>query len=198
MTATSDPAAPDAGGSRSLRERPALLAAIAAGVVLALLFALLVTRDPVGEKERASKLIGKQAPALGGSAIIGEDFDLGASDRWTVVNFFASWCVPCIKEHPELKAFAADHAEARDAQVVSVVYGDDPSDVRRFFDKNGGDWTVLDSDEGRTALDWGVAKVPESFVVSPNGIVVKRFATGAGVTQAQLDAVIEQYAEAGS
>ncbi len=183
---------------RTLRQRPALLAALVAGVILALLVALLVTRDPVGEKERASKLIGKPAPALGGKVILGEPFDLGASDRWTVVNFFASWCVPCANEHPELKAFAEEHADDGLAQVVSVVYGDSAGDVRRFFEKKGGDWTVLDSDEGRTALDWGVAKVPESFIVSPNGIVVERFATGNGVTKAQLDAVIAAFDEGGS
>lgn len=181
-----------------LRGRPALIAAIVAGVVLSLLLVLLVTRDPVGEKERASKLIGEQAPALGGKAIIGEPVDLGASDRWTVVNFFASWCVPCIREHPELKAFAETHQKTRDARVVSVVYGDSAAEVKKFFERNGGDWTVLDSDQGRTALDWGVAKVPESFVVSPTGVVVQRFATGAGVTQAELDAVIARYSKGGS
>jgi hypothetical protein len=47
-------------------------------------------------------------------------------------------------------------------------------------------------------LDWGVAKVPETFVVAPSGVVVERFATGNGVTQAQLDAVINHYTKAGS
>lgn len=77
--------------------------------------------------------------------------------------------------------------------MISVVYSDDADDVREFFLERGGDWTVFDSDQGRTALDWGVAKVPESYLVAPTGVVVERFVSG--VTQAQLDAVIDHYTE---
>lgn len=175
-------------------KRPALVAAVVVGAVIALLVVLLATRDPAGDRTAASDLVGKPAPALGGKTVLGEPFDLGASDRWTVVNFFATWCVPCIKEHPELKAFAAEHAKTGDAQVVSVVYDDKPEQVKEFFDTKGGDWTVVDSDEGRTAVDWGVAKVPESYLVTPTGVVVERLV--GGVTQKGLDELIAAYEEA--
>jgi cytochrome c biogenesis protein CcmG/thiol:disulfide interchange protein DsbE len=173
------------------------VASVVVGVVMVLLVVLLITRDPAEERQSASPLIGKRAPALDGKVLRGEAFDLGESEGWVVVNFFASWCVPCIREHPELRAFATAHDATGDARVVSVVYGDSPANVSRFFEANGGSWTVLDDDQGRTALDWGVAKVPESFVVAPSGLVVQRFATGNGVTRAQLEAVIDHYSKAG-
>lgn len=195
MTApTRDRDEPDAepGGARARRSRPTLVAAVVVGVVVALLVLLLATRDPRGEQIASADLIGQRAPALNGDAVLGQPFDLGTSDRWTVVNFFATWCVPCINEHPELRAFSEEHARLDDARVVSVVYSDKPEDVQEFFRDQGGDWTVLDADEGRTALDWGVAKVPESYVVSPTGIVVERLM--GGVTQRALDEIIDAYA----
>lgn len=176
---------------RPRRARPTLVAAVVVGVVMALLVLVLATRERAGERTASADLIGEQAPSVGGDVVLGQPFDLGASDRWTVVNFFATWCVPCIEEHPELRAFAEEHAERGDARVVSVVYDDKPSDVRDFFEKNGGTWTVVGSDEGRTALDWGVAKVPESYLVSPTGIIVERFV--GGVTRQALDQVISLY-----
>lgn len=174
--------------------RPALLAAIAVGVVLALLVVLLFTREVRGERIASADLVGRPAPGLDGDIVLGEDFDLGASDRWVVVNFFATWCVPCIVEHPELEAFADEHAETGLARVVSVVYEADAGaaqSVKDFFERNGGDWTVFDADEGRTSVDWGVAAVPESYLVAPSGIVVERFV--GGVTQAGLNAVIDAF-----
>ena len=64
----------------------------------------------------------------------------------------------------------------------------DAERVVDFFERNGGDWTVFDADEGRTALEWGVTKVPESYLVSPDGTVVKRIV--GGVTREELDALM--------
>ncbi|MEO6989085.1 MAG: redoxin family protein [Aquihabitans sp.] len=173
------------------RTRPTLIAAVVVGAVVALLVVLLATRDPSGDKPSSANLVGQRAPAVGGDVILGQTFDLGASDRWVVVNFFATWCVPCIKEHPELRSFSVAHEETGDARVISVVYDQDPDVVREWFERNGGDWTVFDSDEGRTAFEWGVTGVPESYLVAPTGVVVERIV--GGVTQPYLDQLIEAY-----
>lgn len=170
------------------RSRAVLWAAVVVGIVMALLVVMLLTSKNAEETPSASPLLGEQAPALEGKALIGEPFDIGTNERWLLVNFFATWCAPCVAEHPQLRKFAADTAKDGSAQVISVVYGDEPAAVEEFFAKRGGDWTVLDSDNGRTALDWGVAKVPESFLVSPSGVVVERYQ--GGVVAADVEALI--------
>ncbi|MFN8018101.1 MAG: TlpA disulfide reductase family protein [Acidimicrobiales bacterium] len=185
-------AAPAEGSPR--RPRTILWASIAVGVVMALLVVLLLTSKDAEDRPSASPVVGKTAPALDGNALIGDRFDIGANDRWLLVNFFATWCVPCRQEHPELRKFSADTAKDGSAQVVSVVYGDKAAAVRDFFEENGGTWTVLDSDNGRTALDWGVSKVPESFLVSPTGVVVQRFQ--GGVRAAEVEDAIAAYERA--
>jgi cytochrome c biogenesis protein CcmG/thiol:disulfide interchange protein DsbE len=172
------------------RSRTVMIAALSVGVVVLLLSLLLVTRKNAEERSTESPVLGKTAPALSGNALVGEEFDIGANDRWLLVNFFATWCVPCVEEHPQLRQLAADGEESGNLDVISVVYGDKAEAVRTFFEENGGDWTVLDSDEGRTALDWGVAKVPESFLVSPTGVVVERYQ--GGVVAADVEALIAQ------
>ncbi|MBX3312928.1 MAG: redoxin family protein [Actinobacteria bacterium] len=174
--------------------RPTLIAAVVVGCVVALLVVLLATRDNAADSASTASLEGKRAPAIGGDLVLGEPFDLGASDRWVVVNFFATWCTPCRVEHPELKAFADEHEKLGDARVVSVVYDEDPDLVKKFFEENGGDWSVFDSDQGRTAFEWGVTGVPESYLVSGSGIVVEKIV--GGVTKAELDAMIAAYSGA--
>lgn len=173
------------------RPRTVMYAALAVGVVMALLVVLLLTRKNAEERSTESPLLGKTAPALNGEALQGESFDIGATDRWVLVNFFATWCVPCVEEHPQLRKLAQEGQEAGNLDVVSVVYGDKAAAVEQFFQDKGGDWTVLDSDDGRTALDWGVAKVPESFLVSPTGVVVERFQ--GGVVASDVEDLIAQY-----
>ena len=185
MTATSASSGPP------VRSRSVQFAAIAVGIVLLLLVALLITRKNSDDRATESPVVGKQAPALAGKAVIGKPFDIGTNDRWLVVNFFATWCEPCVNEHPELRAFSAEHAKDGKARVVSVVYRQATAEVRRFFQQRGGAWNVVDSANGRTSLDWGVAQIPETFLVAPSGIVVERF-TGE-ITRRQLDDAIDSY-----
>lgn len=175
-------------GTARTRTRPTLIAAIVVGCVVALLVVLLATRDNAADSKSSTSIVGERAPAVAGDLVLGEPFDLGATDRWVVVNFFATWCTPCRVEHPELKAFEDQHREIGDARVISVVYDQDPNLVKKFFEENGGDWPVFDADEGRTAFEWGVTGVPESYLVSPTGVVVEKIV--GGVTKADLDALI--------
>lgn len=180
----------------STRPRPTLVAAVVVGAVVALLVGLLATRSTGGNETESASLDGKTAPPIDGKAIRGEPFDITTSDQWVVVNFFATWCGPCVEEHPELVAFEREHTKTGDARVISVAFNENSETIARFFDAKGGDWTVVDGDEGRTAVAWGVAKVPESYLVSPYGVVVQSFRSG--VTKAELDAVIDAYEQASS
>ncbi len=167
-------------------------------VVAVLLVAVLATSSSSSSRLGESPLLGRPAPELEGPSVLagGTDFELTAqTGRWVLVNFFATWCVPCQAEHPDLLRFSAAHAEAGDARVVSVVFSDDADDVARFFDEKGGSWPVLDDEVGRAALGWGVTGVPESFLVGPDG-TVRAKVTG-GIEYEKLEELLAQ-AQAGS
>jgi cytochrome c biogenesis protein CcmG/thiol:disulfide interchange protein DsbE len=178
------------------RRHTVLFVAVAIAVAVAGLVAVLATREPGRNTFADSPLLGRAAPPLAGETLTGDSFDLdGKRGRWVVVNFFASWCAPCRVEHPQLVSFAERHAAAGDAEVVSVVYDDDVAEVRDFFDDNGGDWPVVIGDTGAIALDWGVAGVPESYIVDPLGFV--RYKVIGGVTSSGLDQALERLQNGG-
>lgn len=169
--------------SRPRPRRTARWTALAVGAVVAVFVAVLATRPPAIDVIADSPLLGLPAPPLQGPGLNGGTLDLvDLRGRYVVVNFFATWCVPCLKEHPELVKFADRHA-TDDAQVMAVIYDDDIDGVREFFKKEGGDWPVVDDSGAK--VDWGVRAVPESFLVDPNGVVLTRLV--GGVTADGLD-----------
>lgn len=89
-----------------------------------------------------------------------------------IVNFWASWCLPCRAEHPQLMRLAAEGIP-----VYGVNYKDDPEKALAFLADLGDPFTALGADTaGRMAIDWGAYGVPESFVIDGEGRVVLRFA----------------------
>lgn len=178
-----------------MRGRTAMYVAVPVLVVMLGFIFVLATSDPGTDRRASSPLIGRPAPAIAGETISGDSYELSAGDgRWTLVNFFATWCTPCIQEHPELVDFAERRGAAGDARVVSVVFDDRVQDVRDFFVSNGGNWPVVADPEGRIAVAYGVARVPESYLVAPDGTVVAKI-TG-GVTASGLDRLLSDAEQA--
>jgi cytochrome c biogenesis protein CcmG/thiol:disulfide interchange protein DsbE len=166
-----------------------VVVAVVLGAVMLLLIVLLATSDPASDRQVDSPLLGRPAPRIIGTTIQDRDFDSSAYDgRWLVVNFFATWCVPCVEEHPELVAFQEAQAESGQANVISVVFDDDRASVERFFARRGGDWPVVVA-EPETIGEWGVSGVPESFVVDPSGTV--RYKLIGGVTAQGLSELVQ-------
>ncbi|MFP5579515.1 MAG: TlpA family protein disulfide reductase [Acidimicrobiia bacterium] len=158
-------------------------------VVLAAFIGVLATGGDDGGVR--STLIGRTAPGIAGDTIDGATYDLAQHrGEFVVVNFFATWCVPCIREHPELVDFEERHRETGDASVVSVVFDSRPQQVREFFAEYGGEWPVVLDPDGRTALEYGVTGVPESYVLAPDGTVLLKIE--GGVTAAALEDLLEQ------
>ena len=169
---------------------PVRSAAVAVGVVLAGLVGVMATRD-AGPDRVSTHLVGQPAPPLAGITIDGDAWDLDAQrGRWLLVNFFSTTCVPCIEEHPELVAFAEAHASADDVRLVSVAFDDRPAAVAAFFAEHGGGWPVLVTDTGRIAVDWGVVAVPESYLVTPSGLVAAKVV--GGVDRTGLEDLLDQ------
>lgn len=186
----SDPAVPGPAAPR--RSRVAPVAVAAAAVVVLGLVVLMATRPAGSERQTTSALVGQLAPAVHGTTLDGGSVDIDRyRGRWVLVNFFATWCIPCIEEHPELVEFHQRHAPVGDAAVISVVIETPEAEARRFFAVNGGDWPVVLDPEGRTSLAYGMVRVPETFLVAPDGTVVRRLV--GGVTADDLDRLLDAF-----
>jgi len=157
------------------RTRRGLWIAVGVAVPVVLLITVLATREPAQTRIGNSPLLGKQAPAMEADTIDGERFVLSDTrGRWVLVNFFATWCVPCRLEHGDLIQIS----ERGDAAVVGVVYSDNLQAVREFRDDKGGDWPMVADPRGRIALDFGVAGVPESYLIDPEGRIAAKVLGG--------------------
>ena len=168
-----------------MRRAPVVAGLVA--VVVAALVALFALSPNDAERREAAPLVGKPAPAIKATTIDGDHFDLDAlRGGWVLVNFFATWCGPCKVEQPELIRFAEEHSGSD--FVVSISLNEGPADAKKFFAANGGDWPVIAQGNGSIALDYGVIRLPESYLVDPDGIVVAEF--NGGVTAAGVDRLI--------
>ena len=128
-----------------------------------------------------SALIGRAAPhfdlpPLAGMSTPGlSDADL-RQGRVTLVNVFASWCVPCHAEHPVLMEIARDPQLKDRVALVGLAYKDEPENTRRFLGQGGNPFARIGVDaSGRTGIDFGVYGVPETYVVKGDGTIAYRF-----------------------
>lgn len=168
----------------------ALLIVLPVALVLGLLVAVLAGSDPAVNRKTKSPLLGQPAPDIRGTLVkTGSQYSLAfRPGRWTVVNFFASWCRECVDEHPELIKFSQSHTPT-EVELVSVLFDDKTADAAKFFNDRGGDWPVV-IDDGTVSTDYGVSAVPETFLIAPNGIVVVKFV--GRVSAVGLDQVMAQ------
>ena len=120
-----------------------------------------------------SALLGEPAPQtdlppLEGTGLPG----LSSADfagKVTLVNVWGSWCLPCRQEHPILMQLARDERIV----IAGMNYKDEPENARRFLGDLGNPFDAIGVDpSGRTAIDWGVYGVPETFLVGPDGTIL--------------------------
>lgn len=152
-------------------------------VIFAALAALFLFQLTMGEDPHTipSALIGKKAPETDLPPVAGL-MDNGAPvpgvstadlmGKVSVVNVFASWCVPCRQEHPILEELATVDG----IQLIGINYKDKPENARRFLGSLGNPYARVGADEkGRVSIDWGVYGVPETYIVDPEGTIRYKF-----------------------
>ena len=153
--------------------RPALLIPMAVFLALAGVFAyqLLSGHDPraipsplIDQRvpDFALPSLPQREPAVG---LAGADLSGGGVQ---LVNFFASWCVPCIAEHPQITALA----ERYGVPVHGITYNDEPADTLAWLNRHGDPYDRVATDDGRrAAIAWGVTGVPETYIVDDTGVI---------------------------
>ena len=152
-------------------------------VALIAVFALNIDRDPSLVQ---SALIDKPAPAFALPAVAGlpvPGFDTARlAGQVTVVNVFASWCIPCRDEHPVLEALKQQTGVA----LYGINQKDAAENAAAFLRELGNPYDAVGADsDGRTSIDWGVYGVPETFVVDTKGII--RFKHTGPLAPADID-----------
>jgi cytochrome c biogenesis protein CcmG/thiol:disulfide interchange protein DsbE len=152
-------------------------AAAVVGVLVVAMIALLAFGGGDDDQVEQNRLLGQRVPAVAGIAVDGTDFDIDdLRGQWVLVNFFGTWCPPCVAEHPDLVELERWGAENGRLSLTSVAFNDRPEAVAEFFDTYGGSWPVLD--DANLSVEFQIAMIPESFLVAPSGLVVQHFTGG--------------------
>ena len=165
-----------------MRQRPYLvffLAPVLGYLILLFLVALLVVvlvlafrRDPHDLK---TGTVGKPAAAftlqrLDGTGTITVDATQG---KVIVLNFFASWCIPCKQENPALVK-VWERYKTSNVEFVGVLYQDSQDAGRAYVRDNGVTWPTVSDDDGRIAFAYGVFGSPETYFIGPDGVIAGR------------------------
>lgn len=146
-------------------------------LAIAGLFTFALTGD--GPSLLPSQLIGKPAPVAAlaplaelkneGTNVPGIKQETLTTNGPSLVNFWASWCAPCIAEHPFLMALR----DKTGVPIYGINYKDEAANARRFLGRFGNPYSAVGVDnDGRAAIEWGVAKMPETFVLNQMGEIV--------------------------
>ncbi|MEO0543473.1 MAG: DsbE family thiol:disulfide interchange protein [Pseudomonadota bacterium] len=156
-----------------------LLAVAGAVLILFLVLGAMLLQPGRNVSTVPSALIGSEAPPTDLPPVEGliraDGADMPAftssviEGQLSLVNVWASWCAPCREEHPFLMDLAGDDR----LQIVGLNYKDTPKNASRFLSTLGNPFDAVGADNsGRTAINWGVYGVPETFLVSADGTII--------------------------
>jgi cytochrome c biogenesis protein CcmG, thiol:disulfide interchange protein DsbE len=174
-----------AAGRRGINKR-VLVAGLACVVPLLAVLVLNLGRDPHAVR---SPLVGRPAPPfamvpVGGGAPVTLESLRG---RPVVLNFWATWCVPCFQEHPVLNHTAAAR---RDVVFYGVVYQDEEQRIADFLQRQGSSYPTLVDPDSKAAIAYGIAGVPETYFIDAQGTIVEKWS--GPLTQDMLDGFLRR------
>jgi thiol-disulfide isomerase/thioredoxin len=127
-------------------------------------------------------------PTLHVTTLDGKTFDLAAQrGKWVVVNYWATWCVPCIKEMPDISRFVAAH---KNVTAIGLAYEDsEPADIKAFLAKHPVVYPIAQVTLDQPPKDFDEPRgLPTTYLISPDGKVAKHIV--GPVTEASLEAII--------
>ena len=194
MRTEEEATAPGAAGAPPVRRGAHTIRWVMLGLGAGLVVAVAVLASRLGKDATyvPSPLIGKPAPPftftrLDGTTVSNAD----VAGKPYVVNFWASWCVPCRTEHGALRSFWERYRD-RGVSLFGVLYEDSPERGRAFQQDLGGDWPLI-KENRQAVVDFGVRGPPETYVVDRQGLIVAKFTGPASLAklEAAADAALQ-------
>ena len=137
----------------------------------AFFYLLVIDRNP---SEIPSNLLNKNVPTFETNILFKNKKFISKNEfgkEITLVNFFATWCKPCLNEHKYIKLFS----DEKKLRVIGVNYKDKPNNTKKWLEKLGNPYSeVLLDKNGNIGIDWGVYGIPETFVINSEGVIKYR------------------------
>ncbi|MEI8147496.1 MAG: TlpA disulfide reductase family protein [Actinomycetes bacterium] len=173
-----------------MKSRVIAILGVAATMLVVATSLFFATRQPAKDaNELPSPLIGHVAPAIAGTTLRGQSFNLADyRGQLIVVNFWASWCGPCKSEGPELSTLAWEQQQTHGATVVGVVFNDSTSAARDFEKNYGSLYTSVIDTKGEIANAYGVTSPPVTYIIDRSGHIAAAFL--GETTSSQLTAAL--------
>jgi len=137
-------------------------------ILLVFFYLLIIERNPT---ELPSNLLNKNVPKFVANSLIKKEKFVSSEEfgnEIVLVNFFATWCKPCLDEHNYIKRFSNE----KKIRIIGINYKDNKQAAIKWLNKLGNPYSDIPMDEsGKIAIDWGVYGIPETFVINSKGII---------------------------
>mgnify|MGYP001169110610 FL=1 len=140
-------------------------------ILVTFFYLLIIERNP---SEIPSNLLNKNVPNFEVESLLKKERFISSKEfgnEIMLVNFFATWCLPCRDEHIYIKRFS----DEKEIRVIGINYKDNPKKAIQWLKDMGNPYSNVPIDKyGRIAIDWGVYGIPETFIISSKGIIKYR------------------------
>ena len=137
-------------------------------ILLAFFYLLMTERNP---SELPSNLLNKNVPKIEANSLIKNDKFISSEEfgnEIVLVNFFATWCKPCLEEHSYIKRFSSE----KKIRIIGINYKDNKKTTINWLNKLGNPYSDIPIDkDGRIAIEWGVYGIPETFLINSKGVI---------------------------
>ena len=137
-------------------------------ILLVFFYLLMIERNPT---ELPSNLLNKNVPKFEADSLIKKEKFISSeefSNEIVLVNFFATWCKPCLEEHSYIKRFSSE----KKIRIIGINYKDNKKATINWLNKLGNPYSDIPIDkDGRIAIEWGVYGIPETFLINSKGVI---------------------------